>query len=137
MTPPLDTNIIIREVTQDDPRLSARVHAYLQEVAGGRKAALLTEGVLVEAVQVLSSRVLYHLPRAEIAHALAVIIRLRGVRMTNKGRYLRALDLYAAMPALDFVDALLVAYAERQTPATIVSFDEDFDRVPGITREAP
>lgn len=137
MTPPLDTNIIIREVTQDDPRLSARVHAYLQEVAGGRKAALLTEGVLVEAVQVLSSRVLYHLPRAQIAHALAVIIRLRGVRMTNKGRYLRALDLYAAMPALDFVDALLVAYAERQTPATIVSFDEDFDRIPGITREAP
>lgn len=137
MTPPVDTNIIIREVAQDNPRLSARAHAYLQEVAGGRKATLLTEGVLVEAVQVLSSRALYHLPRAQIAHALAVIIRLRGVRMTNKGRYLWALDLYAAMPALDFVDALLVAYAERQTPATIVSFDEDFDRIPGITREAP
>lgn len=135
--PPLDTNIIIRHVTQDDAQLARRAHAFLQQVEAGVEDVLLTEGVLVEAVQVLGSRALYHLPRAEIARDLAVIIRLRGVRMTQKGRYLRALALYASTPALDFVDALLVAYAEQESPATVVSFDADFDKVPGVTRRAP
>ena len=137
MPPPLDTNIIIRHVTQDDAQLSRRAHAFLQQVETGAEEVLLTEGVLVEAVQVLSSRTLYNLPRTEIVRDLAVIIRLRGVRMAQKGRYLRALDLYASSPALDFVDALLVAYAEREPPAAVVSFDEDFDKMPGVTRRAP
>ena len=137
MPPPLDTNIIIRHITQDDPELSPRARAFLTRLETGEAEAQLTEVVLLEAVQVLSSRVLYNLPRAEIARDLAVIIRLRGVRLPTKARSLRALELYAATPALDFVDALLVAYAERQTPAAIVSFDQDFDRVPGITRQEP
>ena len=45
--------------------------------------------------------------------------------------------LYAAIPALDFVDALLVAYREHEPLPTVISFDQEFDRVPGITREAP
>lgn len=137
MPPPLDTNIIIREITRDDPGLSARAHTFLRHVASGAKAVLLTEGVIVECVQVLSSKVLYNLPRADIARDLGVILRLRGVRITNKRRYLRALALYVASPALDFVDALLVAYAELQSPSTVVSFDEDFDHVASVTRECP
>jgi predicted nucleic acid-binding protein len=137
MPPPLDTNIIIRHVTADDAELSRRARAFLEQVETGAEEVLLTEGVLVEAVQVLSSRALYHLPRAEIARDLGIIIRLRGVRLPQKGRYLRALELYASTPALDFVDALLVAYAERERPAAVVSFDRDFDTVPGVTRRAP
>ena len=137
MPPPLDTNIILREITRDDPNLSARAHACLQQVATGAKEVLLTEGVIVECVQVLSSRALYHLPRAEIARTLGTVIRLRGVHLLNKRRYLRALALYVASPRLDFVDALLVAYAEPQSPAVVISFDEDFDRVAGVERESP
>ncbi|HTE87051.1 MAG TPA: PIN domain-containing protein [Dehalococcoidia bacterium] len=137
MPPPIDTNVIIREITQDDPEMSARAHKFLQRLAAGATEALLTEAVLVECAQVLSSRALYNLPRREIARDLGVIIRLRGVRLVNKRRYLRALEVYAAIPALDFVDALLVIYAESQRPTAVVSFDEDFDRVPGVTRMAP
>jgi len=137
MPPPLDTNVIIREITRDDPALSARAHAFLQEVASGAREVLLTEGVIVECVQVLSAKALYNVPRAELARDLGVVIRLRGARMTNKPRYLRALELYVGWPVLDFVDALLVAYAEQDSSARIVSFDTDFDRVAGVAREQP
>lgn len=139
MAPLLDTNIIVRYLTQAPARsdLAARAYAFLQELEAGTAAARLTEGVLVEAVQVLSSRRLYNRPRSEIRTRLAAVINLRGVELPNKRRYVRALELYAAMPALDFVDALLVAYAERDPQPTVVSFDRDFDRVPGITRFEP
>jgi predicted nucleic acid-binding protein len=56
--------------------------------------------------------------------------------MPYKRMYLRALDLYVAMN-IDFVDALSVAQTERAKVTTILSFDRDFDRVPGITRQGP
>ena len=61
---------------------------------------------------------------------------MRGVQLKFKRRYLRALDLYATT-TLDFVDALLVAYAERRVPPVVVSYDQDFDKIPGIQRRAP
>jgi predicted nucleic acid-binding protein len=137
MPPPLDTNVIIRDLTQDEPQLSQRAHAFLKRVEAGTETVLLTEGVLVEAVQVLSSRVLYNRPRPEIRQRLAAIVNLRGVRLSNKRLYLRALDLYATSPALDFVDALLVVFAERERPPMVVSFDQDFDHVPSIRRQEP
>jgi len=93
--------------------------------------------VLVEAVQVLSSKALYNRPRAEIAEKLGVIIGLKGLKLPNKSLYLFALDLYAATAALDFVDALVVAHMQHAHISTVVSFDRDFDRVPGIRRRDP
>jgi predicted nucleic acid-binding protein len=137
MTRPLDTNIIIRNLTQDDPDLAQRANAFLRRVERGEETVRLTEGVLVEVVQVLSSKNLYNRPRAEISERLSAIIELEGVQLPDKPRYIRALELYASTPALDFVDALLVTLAEAEPPAEVVSFDQDFDHVPGIVRKQP
>ena len=134
---PLDTNVIIRFLTNDDPVLSPRAYTLFTQLDAGAAAASLTEAVLVEAVQVLSSRNLYNRPRADIARHLGNIIRFQGVKLPRKRRYLRALELYVAWPALSFVDALLAVYAEESSPPTVISFDEGFDRLPGITRLAP
>ena len=133
---PLDTNVIIRFLTNDHPILSPRAYALFVDLAAGDTTASLTEAVLVESVQVLSSKNLYNRPRAEIARHLGNIIRLQGVKLPRKRRYLRALDLYVAWPGLSFVDSLLAAYAEESPPPTVISFDEGFDRLPGITRRA-
>jgi len=50
---------------------------------------------------------------------------------------LRALDLYSTYPHLDFEDCLTVAQIEQQGIATLASYDQGFDRVPGLTREEP
>jgi predicted nucleic acid-binding protein len=135
--PPLDTNVIIRYLTNDHPVHSPQAYAAFRELAAGRLVAALTEAVLVETVQVLSSRTLYNLPRTEIRRHIGNIIRFQGVKLPRKRRYLRALDLYAAVPALSFVDALLAAYAEDSTERAVLSFDQGFDRVPSITRREP
>ena len=134
---PLDTNVIIRFLTNDDPVLSPRAYAFFTQLAAGDATAALTEAVLVESVQVLSSRNLYNQPRADIARHLSNIIRLQGVKLPRKRRYLRALELYVAWPGLSFVDALLAVYAQESPPPTIISFDAGFDQLPGITRLAP
>lgn len=82
----------------------------------------------------LSSRALYNVPRADIQRLLSPLLRLRGLTLAHKRTYLRALELYVQYPFLDFVDALNVAHMERQGISAILSFDHDFDRIPGITR---
>ena len=133
----LDTNIIVRYVSRDDPDKAARALAYFEQLEAGRQTVSLSEAVLVETVQVLSSSRLYAMLRETIRTRLRTIIMLSGVRLTNKGLYLRALDLYVSYAALSFVDALLACRAEREPPATVVSFDRGFDRLPNITRVEP
>lgn len=132
----LDTNIILRHITQDHPDHAERARAYLLLVEAGQVRAITREAVIVEAVQVLESKRLYARPRASIRDALGAIVRMAGLELPNKEIYLRALELYAET-SLDFVDALNVAHMGHERVATIVSFDRGYDRVPGITRREP
>lgn len=93
--------------------------------------------MVIEIVQVLSSRVLYNLPRDQIRVHVTNLLRLRGFKLLHKRVYLRALEVYATYPGLDFVDALNVAHVERMKLGRIISFDRDFDRIPDIKRIEP
>lgn len=132
----LDTNIILRYLTKDDPDQATRARRLFQEVQAGTLILVTTEAVIIEAVQVLSSKALYNLPRTDIKTHLANIISLGSLKLANKRTYLRALDLYASSN-IDFVDALIVAHIERTKISTVVSFDKDFDRIPGVNRREP
>lgn len=130
----LDTNIIIRYLTQDDPKQSQEARSLLQRIQSKELVVTTCEGVIVEVVQVLSSRVLYNLPRDEIKKYLVNILSLSRLKLPHKRVYFRALDLYAAHGFLDFVDALNIAHMERQKISTIFTFDQGFDKIPGIKR---
>jgi predicted nucleic-acid-binding protein len=130
--PFLDTNILIRFVTQDDPALAQQAAAIFQRCETGSAEAELTEGVLVEAVQVLSSKRLYNLPRRDIQFHLTNIVNLQGIKLRPKSVYRQALQLYAANN-VDFVDALLAVKAV-QRGSQVLSFDQGFDHLRGVTR---
>jgi uncharacterized protein len=132
----LDTNLFIRHITQDDPPKSQQARTLFKQLETGQATATTGEGVIVEAVQVLSSRVLYNLPRPQIRQHLSNLLSLKGLRLPRKRVYLRALDLYATT-RLDFVDALIVAHMQRDRSSVVMSFDHDFDRIPQITRREP
>lgn len=134
----LDTNLLIRYFTRDDPAKAASCLALLQRVRDGREQVRLTESVFTEVAYVLAStRNPYRLSRAEIRALLISILTLRGVLLRRKPLYLRALDLYGAYPALDIEDAVSIAWMERDGVTEIYSYDQDFDRVPGIRRVEP
>ena len=134
----LDTNPIIRYLTQDNPDQAARARSLFERAAQGELALYLSESVVVEIVQVLSSRVTYNLPRSEVERHLLNVFSLRGFRIPQRNTYRRALELWVATPQVrDFVDCLSVAHMERGRIATIASFDEDFDRFQQIKRQEP
>ena len=129
----LDTNVILRFLTRDDEEKAAACFRLFQRVQRGDEEILTCEAVVSEVVYVLSSRRAgYGLNREAIRGRLAPILTLRGLRLPQKRVYLRALDIYAASPFLDFEDALAVAHMERQGISEIVSYDRGFDRVAGL-----
>jgi uncharacterized protein len=132
----LDTNLFIRHITQDDPRKGQQARTLFKQLEAGEATATTCEGVIVEAVQVLSSRVLYNLPRLQIRQHLGNLLSLKGLRLPRKRVYLQALDLYASSN-LDFVDALIVAHMRPDRSRVVISFDQDFDRIPQLTRREP
>lgn len=132
----LDTNVFIRHITQDNPPMAQQARVLFEQLEAGQVTATTCEGVIVEAVQVLSSRVLYNLPRAQLRQHLSNLLSARGLRIPRIRVYMQALDLYATTN-LDFVDALIVAHMQRDRINVVVSFDQDFDRVPQITRREP
>ena len=134
----LDTNVVLRYLTGDDPAKAQACYELFQRVQRGDEELFTTESVAAEVAYVLSSpRGPYRLGHAEIASRLHPILALRGVRMPRKQVCLRALDFFARHDALDIEDALALAHMERLGITEIVSYDRDFDDAPGVTRTEP
>lgn len=139
MTAPdfIDTNIILRHLTRDNPDQSERARRLWEAVEAGTTAVETIESVIVEATQVLSSRVTYNLPRSEVARLLVALLRLPGFRLPHKPIMIQAFAIWQLHSQIDFVDALQAAHVERRRAKVITSFDRDFDRVTTIVRAEP
>lgn len=133
----VDANIFIRYLTQDDRAKAAASYALFQQVRGRHEVLLTSEATIAEVTYVLSSAKHYSLTHADIAALLRPVLRLRGLKLPYKRTVMRALDLYETYPRLDFEDALAVAYMNRAGLGEIVSYDRDFDGVPGVRRDEP
>ena len=133
----LDTNIIIRAITKDDPIKGHACEQLFLRVKHGHEQLKTTESVIAEAVYVLASSKWYNLPRAEIVARLRPIVTLRGVALPRKRVIVQALLLYHQYSRLDFEDALMVAVMHHNAVQELVSYDTDFDTVAGIIRQEP
>ena len=134
----LDTNIILRYLTRDDPAKAQACFLLFQQVKQGSEQLQTTESVIAEATYVLTSpRHPYKLDHATITALLLPIVRLRSLKIPRKRVVIRALELYEQYPRLDFEDCLNVATMTQDNLQEIVSYDRGFDNVPGITRQEP
>lgn len=134
----LDTNVILRYLTRDDEAKAEACYRLFQKVGQGEEELFTCEAIVTEVVYVLSSqRAPYRLSHEEIRARLVPILTLRGLRLPQKRVYLAALDSYASSPFLDFEDALAAAHMEREGIEEIVSYDKDFDLLPGLRRVEP
>ena len=99
----VDTNIIVRYLTGDDPEQAAKVRAVV-----GHKPVFVPRTVLLEAEWVL--RGVYDLPSKQIIPALRALAGLPGVSVEDAVLVARAFDWAEA--GMDFADAIhLVAAA--------------------------
>ena len=132
--PFLDTNILLRHLLHDVPDQSARYTAYLQRVERGEVQVRTADTVIFETVFTLQRT--YKVPRADIAQALLPLIELPGIVLPNKRRFRTAFDLYLSLN-LPFADAYHAAVMQSLKLTEIITFDREFNCVPGINRREP
>lgn len=129
----LDTNILVRHVTRDVPEQADRATAYLLAIERGERRVHFTETVVFETVYVLS--VHYGIPRSAIRDAILPILDLSGMLLPGKRRFHDIFALYVERN-VPFADAYHAVTA-RHMDLPVLSFDRDFDRIPGIERVEP
>jgi predicted nucleic acid-binding protein len=134
--PFLNTDVIIRLVTGDDPAKQVAAQALFERIEQGQETVQTTVTVIADAVYVLSSPRLYHLPRAVISGALGRLASLPYLRVRQRRTVLRALQLYAGTN-LDFGDVFILASMEQARSTALYSYDQGFDRISSITRREP
>jgi predicted nucleic acid-binding protein len=132
----LDTNVILRYLTKDDPAKAGRCYELFQRAKRKEIQLVTSESALAEVVCVLSSRSLYDQLPENVRALLLPIVILPGVKVPYRRTFLRALDLYASN-SLDLEDALSIAHMQRLKIKTIISYDQDFDYIEGIQRREP
>jgi predicted nucleic acid-binding protein len=137
MTQPfIDTDVIIRLLTGDDPEKQAAATALFEQVEQGTLTVTAPDTVIADAVYVLSSPRLYHLARSEVRELLMALVHLPHFQVQNRLAISRALELYGSSK-LDFGDVLIIASMEQQHSQILYSYDADFDHFDGIIRQEP
>jgi predicted nucleic acid-binding protein len=129
--PFLDANVFLRHLRQDDPVQSARASAILSRIEQNGLRVRISDTVIFETVFTLQRS--YQQPRDRIAEALLPLIELPGIVLPGKRHYRKVFVLYRTT-RLGFADCYHVVLMQRLGLSDILSFDTDFDRVPGITR---
>lgn len=114
-----------------------RATSCLQRLQGGDEQATTCEAIITEVVYVLCARSHYGLQPTEIRARLGPILALRGLRLPHKRMYLRALDLYATYPGLDFEAVLIISQMEGVGEKELYSYNSDVDGIPTVTRIEP
>ena len=132
--PFLDTNILLRHLLQDVPNQSARCTAYLTRIERGELKVRTADTAIFETVFTLQRT--YHIPRADIAASLLPLIALPGIVLPGKRHFRAVFDLYVNLN-LPFADAYHAILMQRLALTEIVTFDREFNRIPGITRVEP
>ncbi|MCC7353224.1 MAG: PIN domain-containing protein [Anaerolineae bacterium] len=130
----LDTNVLLRYFTTDDPKKAQAALSLLTRVERGEEKVETSPLVIFETVFTLQHR--YQMPREDIRDALSDLLSLRGLRLSGKSLFAETLTLYARSK-LSFTDAYNVVYMKQRQLSEIYSWDTVFERIPGIQRAEP
>jgi uncharacterized protein len=130
----LDTNVLLRYLTQDDKHRAQRALNLLTRIERGEQRAITSSLVIFETVFTLQRS--YNVPRQRIMELVLPIISLRGLHLPGKSVYHRAFELYITKN-ISFADAYNVAYMLSEEVLNIYSWDADFDKIEGICRLEP
>lgn len=128
----VDTNILVRFLTQDDTELSARATAFFLDVASGSISVLLPDAIVFETVFTLERP--YKVARAEIAEGLLGVLQLKNVDCSSRDTFRDVFALYVAHRALSFVDCYLAVLASTEGIDCVATFDTKLANHLGIRR---
>jgi predicted nucleic-acid-binding protein len=116
----LDTNVLVRYLTQDDPKQSAIATKVIEEAAVREEKMLVHPIVFCELIWVLETA--YGFPKADILKILERILRTAQFEFSEKDLLWLALADYRSGKG-DFSDYYLGRANERAGAGVTLSFD--------------
>ena len=122
----VDTNVLVRLITRDDPRQVAAADSFV--ASGGWVGHL----VLAETTWVLST--VYDLAPAAIAAAVDMLLNHEHVTIQDAEVVTAALGQYRRSPRLDFSDCLVLETARKAGHLPIGTFDRQLAKLQGAQR---
>lgn len=132
--PAIDANILLRFLVNDIPEQADACAALFKRVEAGSEQVILPDLVLADVVWTLEK--FYRQPKTKIREVLVPILALKKLMFSSKKTALLALKLYAEKN-LDWTDAFVASQMMVKRVDAIYSYDQDFDKVPEITRLEP
>jgi predicted nucleic-acid-binding protein len=125
----LDTNILIRYLTLDDPAQSAKATEILEHRLTPSNPGFVSVVAMVETVWVLDRA--YGFTSREIAAAVERLLQVEVLEIENEQQ------IFTAMVALkqgrgSFADALIAEFALRAGCTRTLTFDQKAARLPGF-----
>jgi predicted nucleic-acid-binding protein len=116
----LDTNVLVRYLTQDDPKQAAIATKVIEEAAAREEKMLVHPIVFCELIWVLETA--YGFPKADILKILERILRTAQFEFSEKDLLWLALAVYRSSKG-DFSDYYLGRANEKAGAGVTLSFD--------------
>jgi predicted nucleic-acid-binding protein len=126
----LDTNIILRTITGDDPVQSALVDRLLATLSSDRPG-VINPVVLVETAWTLRGR--YKCSRLKVLDHIEKFMRSSSYQIVDRDAVSEALEI-GRQHSIEFADALIGEINRRSGCTTTVTFDQGVAHVPGFTQ---
>ena len=122
----IDTNVLVRMVTRDDPRQAAKADAF---VATGAWVSLLA---LAEATWVLAS--VYEMSLPEVATSVRMLLAHEQLTIQDPDVVEAALAGIEGKPAVSFSDALLLELARKAGHLPVGTFNHSLAKRDGAEK---
>jgi len=122
----LDTNVLVRYLTQDDPAQSALATGLIEQQLSAQNPGYVSGVVLAELHWVLSR--LYAVDRSGFADIARGLLSAQALRFDNVQAAWNALQAFE--DGFDFVDALLTELGDDAGCTVTVTFDRNLARHP-------
>lgn len=128
----LDTNVLLRYLTNDVPAETKKARKFLESVKKQNVHAEISEPVFVETVIML--RKYFKFPKIKVIELAKSLLALDWIFFENAKQLNEAIHLYATQP-LDFVDCLIFVRAQTKHQA-IFTFDKTLALVTAKSKSA-
>ena len=116
----VDTNLLVRYLTEDDPAKAMSVDALLKKARLGKIKILFPSVVVAELVWELES--FYRMSREQISELVNAILHTPGIEVQDEAIISGATRFYG-QTNIDFVDAWIIEFAKTLGVKKIHTFD--------------
>lgn len=117
----IDTNVIVRLMSRDDPKQTLRAEAFIAE------GAWVSGLVLAESIWVLES--VYALGKPKLKLAISMLLEHQQLQLQDADAVRSALDAFDSHAGVGFTDCLVVAVAQKQGHTPVGTFDKKMARL--------